>query len=197
MELIVSYPPHFEGGVVEETIQKIVPVFVSIAQTVQIVKPFLQKILFSGKNFGKNLNLVLWLRYLYQKTKSHTNPNKKGICLMKQVKVFCTNTQKNQMDFFVSLPTETVYLFTVKYFSNPIYQEYKNGIAVEKLFHTTRNFRQQTIREHLLRNLKDLEKTYNLPLFRKSKKWNRYPQTKHPHSITQAACQMTPQQDAA
>jgi hypothetical protein len=116
---------------------------------------------------------------------------------MKQVKVFCTNTQKNQMDFFVSLPTENVYLFTVKYFSNSIYHEYKNGIAVENLFHTTRNFRQQTIREHLLRNLKDLEKTYNLPLFRKSKKWNRYPQTKHPHSITQAACQMTPQQDAA
>ena len=33
---------------------------------------------------------------------------------MKQVKVFCTSNTKNQMDFFVSLPAETVYLFTVK-----------------------------------------------------------------------------------
>lgn len=116
---------------------------------------------------------------------------------MKQVKVFCTSNTKNQMDFFVSLPAETVYLFTVKYFSNSIYHEYKNGVAIENLFHTTRNVRQQTIREHLLRNLKDLEKGYNLSLFRKSKKWNRYPQPKQPHAITQATCRMTPQQDAA
>jgi hypothetical protein len=45
--VLVSDPPYFEGGVVEETIQKIVSVFVSIAQTAQIVKPFLQKIFFS------------------------------------------------------------------------------------------------------------------------------------------------------
>lgn len=116
---------------------------------------------------------------------------------MKQVKVFCTSNTKNQMDFFVSLPAETVYLFTVKYFSNPLFQMYKNGVVIENLFRKSKNSRIQTIQEHLIRNLKDLEKEYDISLFEKSKKWNRYPQPKQPHAITQATCRMTPQQDAA
>ena len=116
---------------------------------------------------------------------------------MKQVTVFCTNTQKNQMDFFVNLPTETVYLFTVKYFSNPIYQVYKNGIAIELLFRKTRNIRLQKLQEHLIRNLKDLEKEYCISLFEKSKKWKRYPQTKYTHFISQITKRKTSKQQVA
>lgn len=116
---------------------------------------------------------------------------------MKQVKVFCINTRKNQLDFFVSLPTETVYLFTTKYFTVPIYNTYKNGIAVEKLFHATRQTRQQNLQEHLLRNLKNLEKESGISLFQKSKKWTRYPQTKKTSPITYTTYAAVPEQHAA
>jgi|GEM_PF-4795737 len=116
---------------------------------------------------------------------------------MKQVKVFCTSNTKNQMDFFVSLPAETVYLFTVKYFSNPLFQMYKNGVVIENLFRKSKNSRIQTIQEHLIRNLKDLEKEYDISLFEKSKKWNRYSRAKQSHSITQVTRRATLQPDVA
>ena len=78
--------------------------------------------------------------------------------------------ENGQMHFYVTLPTETVYLFSTKYFSNNIFQLFKNGVPVERLFHSSRNIRRQNIQEHLIRNLKDIEKEYEIPLFQNSRK---------------------------
>ena len=89
---------------------------------------------------------------------------------MKRTMITCTNPENGQMHFYVTLPTETVYLFSTKYFSNNIFQLFKNGVSVEKLFQSSRNIRRQNIQEHLIRNLKDIEKEYEIPLFQNSRK---------------------------
>ena len=89
---------------------------------------------------------------------------------MKRTMITCTNPENGQMHFYVTLPTETVYLFSTKYFSNNIFQLFKNGVPVERLFQSSRNIRRQNIQEHLIRNLKDIEKEYEISLFQNSRK---------------------------
>ena len=90
--------------------------------------------------------------------------------MMKRIMITCTNTGNGQMNFYVALPTETVYLFSTRYFSNNIFQFFKKGISVEQLFRSSRNMRRQNIQEHLIRNLKDIEKEYDISLFQNSQK---------------------------
>ena len=89
---------------------------------------------------------------------------------MKRTMITCTNPENGQMHFYVTLPTETVYLFSTKYFSNNIFQLFKNGVPVERLFQSSRNIRRQNIQEHLIRNLKGIEKEYEISLFQNSRK---------------------------
>lgn len=90
---------------------------------------------------------------------------------MKRTMIFCTNARRGQMDFYASLPTETVYLFSTQYFSNNIFRLFKNGVSMDRLFQTSRNTRRQNIQEHLIRNLKTIEKEYEITLFQNSKKY--------------------------
>ena len=102
--------------------------------------------------------------------KTHKTTVKQRKNKMKRTMITCTNPENGQMHFYVTLPTETVYLFSTKYFSNNIFQLFKNGVSVEKLFQSSRNIRRQNIQEHLIRNLKDIEKEYEIPLFQNSRK---------------------------
>ena len=122
-----------------------------------------QQKFFSKKSEMSALSTV----YLIEK-QIHRKTERKN--KMKRTMITCTNPENGQMHFYVTLPTETVYLFSTKYFSNNIFQLFKNGVSVEKLFQSSRNIRRQNIQEHLIRNLKDIEKEYEIPLFQNSRK---------------------------
>ena len=77
--------------------------------------------------------------------------------------VFCTNPKHGHLDFYLDVSGNVFYLFTTKYYSNPIYNEYKNGMRLENAYKATCHFRQQQLKEKILRISKYILEEYAIP----------------------------------
>ena len=77
--------------------------------------------------------------------------------------VFCTNKKHGHLDFYLDVKGNEIYLFTTKYYSTPIYNEYKNGVRLESAYKSTCKYRQQKLREMILRISKNILEEYAIP----------------------------------
>ncbi len=82
--------------------------------------------------------------------------------------VFCTIRKENQLDFYVNMGNEEVYLFSTDYFTHPIYDAYKNGQRVEDIIQKTKHHRQQYLKDRIIRSLRYIEQEYEVAFFNKS-----------------------------
>lgn len=86
------------------------------------------------------------------------------------IKIFCKPVKKNSLSFFAEIPQGSVLLFSVGYFSRPLYSEYKNGIALSKVFDKTRKFRQQDIKDKIIKSIAVLEEDFSVTILKKTEK---------------------------
>lgn len=85
------------------------------------------------------------------------------------VQVVCRRNEIGTLDFHLAAKGTEIYLFTTKYFSYTIFQEYRHGKRFEELFHNTKMFRQQKLKERILRMIKYTSQEYSLNLFEERK----------------------------
>ena len=80
-------------------------------------------------------------------------------------KVFCTKNALGTLDFYLEVHTQTLYLFTTRYFSNNIYKTYSVGRRLEEAYTKTGQIRQQKLKERILRMSKYAaeENEFDLP----------------------------------
>ena len=74
----------------------------------------------------------------------------------KNANVFCKENDFGTMDFFLNVRNQEMYLFTTKYFSRAIYHDFSDGKRLESVYQNTKNFRQQKLKERILRMTKDV-----------------------------------------
>lgn len=70
------------------------------------------------------------------------------------MQAFCKRNKIGTLDFYLRSVNCVTYLFTTKYYSYNIFKEYQNGIRIEEIFHNTKMFRQQKLKERILRMVK-------------------------------------------
>lgn len=80
--------------------------------------------------------------------------------------VFCRKNDINTLDFYLRVHEQEMYLFTTRYNSNAIYQEYCNGKRIEDAYKRTGMIRQQKLRARILRMSKYAAYEYDLDLFK-------------------------------
>lgn len=73
----------------------------------------------------------------------------------KNANVFCKENDFGTMDFFLNIHNQEMYLFTTKYFSKNIFRDYSVGKRLESVYQNTKNFRQQKLKERILRMAKE------------------------------------------
>ena len=82
----------------------------------------------------------------------------------KQVyQVYCTNPSHGSLHFFLKTHVGDIFLFAT-YYSNSIYQDYREGVRAENVYRNTKNRRKQRVKEHIRRNVNYTARTYDLAL---------------------------------
>lgn len=87
--------------------------------------------------------------------------------------IFCKKNDINTLDFYLRVHEHEMYLFTTKYYSSVIYQTYCNGRRIEDAYNGTGMFRQQKLRERILRMAKYTAYENDIDLFTASRRRNR------------------------
>lgn len=101
------------------------------------------------------------------------------------LKIVCRKNDLNTLDFFlVNSKSKSFYLFTTKYFSKTVFAEYVNGKKFDSVYTGTRKFRQQKLKDRILR-LSDYIIQEN-GLSQSISKRKTISHTKHHHQITAA-----------
>lgn len=86
----------------------------------------------------------------------------------RNAKVYCRKGKNKNLDFYLEVKGETVYLFTTRFFVQDIYEEYYNGKMLNAVFKKTANSRQQKLNERIIRMAKYIQQENALCLFDKS-----------------------------
>ena len=82
----------------------------------------------------------------------------------KQVyQVYCTNPSHGNLHFFLKTHSGDIFLFAT-YYSNSIYQDYREGVRAENVYRNTKNRRKQRVKEHIRRNVNYAARAYDLAL---------------------------------
>ena len=87
--------------------------------------------------------------------------------------VFCKKNDINTLDFYLRIHELEMYLFSTRYYSEPIYQTYCNGRRIEDAYNRTCMFRQQKLRERILRMAKYAADENDINLFKDSQRRKR------------------------
>lgn len=83
------------------------------------------------------------------------------------VQTICKRNETGTLDFYMTIKNNEIYLFTTKYFSYNIFKEYCNGKRIEDVFHNTKMYRHQKLKERIFRMAKYASYEYSLNLFEK------------------------------
>lgn len=103
--------------------------------------------------------------------------------MCEKVKVYCENREHGIMDFYAVIGEEPRFLFRTDYYDGTVFQTYKNGVSFSKIHRQCyqRNGRKidivckrmQKVRDHILRNLKYLEREQDIAIFEQTAKFVR------------------------
>lgn len=103
--------------------------------------------------------------------------------MCEKVKVYCENREHGIMDFYAVIGEEHYFLFRMDYYDGTVFQTYKNGVLFSKILGQCyqRNGRKidivckrmQKVRDHILRNLKYLEREQDIAIFEQTAKFVR------------------------
>ena len=85
------------------------------------------------------------------------------------VKIICKRNEIGTLDFHLLTRDNEIYLFTTKYYSYNVFKEYRHGKRFEDVFRNTKMFRQQKLKEHILRIAKYASHEHSLNLFEEKK----------------------------
>lgn len=87
-------------------------------------------------------------------------------------RVFCKKNKSDTLSFYIEVMNQEWYLFSTDYYSNSIYCEYYNGKRVDDTFRKTKKFRQQNIKEHIIRMIKYVESENSMVILNQTRKRN-------------------------
>ena len=87
-------------------------------------------------------------------------------------KVFCRRNENETLNFYIEMnmrgEKKIAYLFTTSYGSKNIEAEYKNGKRLNQIFENTRKFRQQKLRDRIIKMISFIEDEYDIRLTNKN-----------------------------
>mgnify|MGYP000491329058 FL=1 len=75
-------------------------------------------------------------------------------------KVICRNQERGTMQFYLLVGAEKFYLFSTRYYSKKIYQEFSGGKPLDVIFRNSRDTHRQKIQERIILMLRYLEAAY-------------------------------------
>ena len=94
-------------------------------------------------------------------------------------KVYCRNNNHGELDFYLEADSKNYYLFTTRYYSEPIFSEYSAGRMVDSVYRSSYSVRHQRLKEYILRMVKYIEMEEEITVLAKpEKKSNKYRQHK-------------------
>ncbi len=84
-------------------------------------------------------------------------------------KVFCKNIRYGQLDFYLIMNGEEIYMFSTNFYSSTIFHDYKGGRDLNFVFRNTKEYRQENIKKRIIRTLRYIEMEYDVQLLTKTK----------------------------
>ena len=84
-------------------------------------------------------------------------------------KVICRNQGRGTMQFYLLVGAEEFYLFSTRYYSKKIYQEFSGGKTLDVIFRNSRDTHRQKIQERIILMLRYLEAEHGMQLLEKTK----------------------------
>mgnify|MGYP004619883683 FL=1 len=84
-------------------------------------------------------------------------------------KVICRNQERGTMQFYLLVGAEEFYLFSTRYYSKKIYQEFSGGKPLDIIFRNSRDTHRQKIQERIILMLRYLEAEHSMQLLEKTK----------------------------
>ena len=84
-------------------------------------------------------------------------------------KVFCKNSRYGQLDFYLSMNDEEIFMFSTSFYSSTIFRDYKDGRDLSFIFRNTKEYRQENIKKRIIRTLRYIEMEYDVQILTKTK----------------------------
>ncbi len=84
-------------------------------------------------------------------------------------KVFCKNSRYGQLDFYLIMNEEEIFMFSTSFYSSTIFNDYKDGRNLSFIFRNTKEYRQENIKKRIIRTLRYIEMEYDVQLLNKTR----------------------------